>query len=137
MVQALMVKVRHEDQIGLRIRVVLGDGLVLGPGRADLLQGIDETGSIAAAGRRMGMSYKRAWQLAEALNIAFAGPLITANKGGAAGGGATLTPLGHAVLGAYRDLLTQAMINGSQALGVLADAVRLPPSGPNADQTVQ
>ncbi len=131
-----MVKVRHETQIGLRIRVVLGDGLVIGPGRADLLQGIDETGSIAAAGRRMGMSYKRAWQLAEALNTAFAEPLITANKGGAAGGGASLTPLGHAVLRAYRDLLAQAMINGSQALAVLARAMPNPASGPDAPEQV-
>ena len=131
MVQYAMAKLRHEDQIGLRIRVVLGDGLVIGPGRADLLQFIQETGSIAAAGRRMGMSYKRAWQLAEALNDSFASPLIAANKGGAAGGGATLTPLGISVLQAYRDLHAQALTNGAASLALLSAAMtKISPGDP-------
>ncbi|HQT89161.1 MAG TPA: LysR family transcriptional regulator [Acidiphilium sp.] len=131
-----MAKVRHEDQIGLRIRVVLGDGLVIGPGRADLLHFIQETGSIAAAGRRMGMSYKRAWQLAEALNEAFSGPLIAANKGGAAGGGATLTALGIAVLRAYRDLQAQALASGAASLALLSAAMtRITPGDP-ADESI-
>jgi molybdate transport system regulatory protein len=107
---------------GLRIRVVQGDDLLLGPGRADLLAFIRETGSIAAAGRRMGMSYKRAWQLAESLNTTFREPLILAAKGGAAGGGAQLTPLGVRVLEAYRALEANARAHNADALAVLADA---------------
>ncbi|HET9147344.1 MAG TPA: ModE family transcriptional regulator [Acetobacteraceae bacterium] len=99
-----MVRVRHADRPGLRIRVVLADRLVLGPGRADLLAGIAETGSIAASGRRLAMSYKRAWQLVEDMNSGFASPLVEAAKGGAHGGGARLTELGEAVLAAYRSL---------------------------------
>ncbi|MCU4159763.1 LysR family transcriptional regulator [Acidiphilium sp. AL] len=118
-----MVKVRHPETAGLRIRVVLGDGLIIGPGRADLLEGIRETGSIAAAGRRMGMSYKRAWQLAEALNATFRGPVILAVKGGVAGGGAQLTPLGDAVLDAYRNLQTASAEAGAGALAALTGAV--------------
>ena len=60
----------------LRLRVLLAPGLWLGPGKADLLEGIAETGSISAAGRQMGMSYKRAWGLVEGLNSMFAEPLV-------------------------------------------------------------
>jgi molybdate transport system regulatory protein len=85
-----------------RLRVVLSPGVFLGPGKADLLQGIAETGSISAAGRRMGMSYKRAWQLVETLNGYFRAPLVTAASGGRTGGGASLTALGEQVLARYR-----------------------------------
>ncbi len=85
-----------------RLRVVLAPDVFLGPGKADLLEGIAETGSIAAAGRRLGMSYKRAWMLVETLNGYFAKPLVTAATGGKAGGGAQLTPLGQDVLIRYR-----------------------------------
>ena len=71
----------------LRLRVYLDERRWLGPGKADLLALIDETGSISAAGRRMKMSYKRAWTLAEALNAMFPEPLIESARGGAQGGG--------------------------------------------------
>jgi len=93
---------RGDDRAGARLRVVLARDVALGPGKADLLQGIAETGSISAAGRRMGMSYKRAWQLVDTLNGYFTGPVVQAGAGGAAGGGASLTPLGQKVLDRYR-----------------------------------
>lgn len=86
----------------LRLRVYLDDRRWLGPGKADLLALIEETGSISAAGRRMKMSYKRAWTLAEALNAMFDAPLIESARGGVQGGGAALTPLGHEVLARFR-----------------------------------
>ncbi len=95
-------KVRHPDRPGIRLRVVLGGDIAVGPGKADLLQAIAETGAIAAAGRRLGMSYKRAWLLVETMNGCFREPLVAAAKGGAGGGGATLTSLGEQVLAAYR-----------------------------------
>lgn len=85
-----------------RLRVVLGPGVFLGPGKGELLEGIAATGSISAAGRAMGMSYKRAWMLVETLNGYFRAPLVTAATGGKAGGGAQLTPLGRQVLAHYR-----------------------------------
>lgn len=97
-----MVKVRHPDRPGAHLRIVLEGRPILGPGRADLLQGVAETGSIAAAGRRMRMSYARAWNLAEELNTLFHTPLIEAAKGGTGGGGARLTGLGEQMLAAYR-----------------------------------
>lgn len=84
------------------LRITLKPNVRLGPGKADLLQGILETGSIAAAGRRMGMSYKRAWYLINTLNGYFCEPVVVASKGGRAGGGARLTETGHAVLTRFR-----------------------------------
>ncbi|MCD9008227.1 LysR family transcriptional regulator [Luteimonas sp. XNQY3] len=90
---------RDPDEFQLRIR--LGD-VMLGPGKADLLQGIRETGSISAAGRRMSMSYRRAWQLIEQLNLHFDAPVVATLTGGRGGGGAELTALGKDVLSTYR-----------------------------------
>jgi molybdate transport system regulatory protein len=89
----------------LRLRLLFGDRLVFGPGKAELLAGIAETGSIAAAGRAMGMSYKRAWGLVEEMNAAFRAPLVTSARGGAGGGGAAVTATGMAVLSAYRSMV--------------------------------
>ncbi|MCU0805323.1 MAG: LysR family transcriptional regulator [Burkholderiales bacterium] len=88
--------------LGVRLRVVLERGIAIGPGKADLLEAIAATGSIAAAARGMGMSYKRAWLLVETMNALFRAPLVDCAKGGRAGGGATLTALGDDVLAAYR-----------------------------------
>ena len=87
-----------------RLRILLGREIALGPGKADLLEGIRETGSIAAAGRRMGMSYKRAWLLVETMHECFAKPLVETAKGGKSGGGARLTPFGEDVLARYRHM---------------------------------
>src|SRR5690606_39419927 len=66
----------------------LVDGEVyLGPGRADLLEAIAARGSISAAGKSMGMSYKRAWDLVQALNTGFGAPLVETERGGAGQGG--------------------------------------------------
>jgi len=97
---------------GARLRIVVEPDIAIGPGKADILEGIRETGSIAAAGRRMGMSYKRAWLLVETMNRCFKRPLVEASKGGRAGGGARLTELGHEVLARYRrmEMLTAQVI---------------------------
>ena len=92
----------------LRFRIVLKPDFALGPGKIDLLAGVAETGSISAAGRRMGMSYKKAWRLIDAMNHAFRQPLVAAVKGGRAGGGARLTPTGRAVLDRYRTMEDRA-----------------------------
>jgi molybdate transport system regulatory protein len=85
-----------------RLRIVLGPDIAIGPGKADLLEYIRETGSIAAAGRRMSMSYKRAWLLVETMNRCFNSPLVETSRGGQARGGATLTAHGEKVLAGYR-----------------------------------
>lgn len=88
--------------IDLDLRVHLGDQIAIGPGKAQLLDAIRRTGSISAAAREMGMSYKHAWLLVDSMNGCFRDALVEAVKGGRAGGGATLTALGHEVLECYR-----------------------------------
>jgi molybdate transport system regulatory protein len=93
---------------GLRIRLVFDDGSMLGPGKADLLDAIRETGSISAAGRHMCMSYKRAWMLVETMNATFREPLVQSSRGGSAHGGAELTDAGTRVLTLYRGMVAKA-----------------------------
>jgi molybdate transport system regulatory protein len=85
-----------------RIRVLFGDNARLGPGKIDLLEAIGRTGSISAAGRELGMSYRRAWLLVDAVNGMFRTPVVTAAAGGAHGGGAQLTDFGRDLVAAYR-----------------------------------
>ena len=86
----------------LRVSIVFESGARIGPGKAKLLESIRDTGSISAAARDMGMSYKRAWLLLDSINQAFTEPVVTAAPGGAGGGGATLTPFGADVLARYQ-----------------------------------
>lgn len=86
------------------LRVTLSETAYVGPGRADLLELIDKTGSISAAGKAMGMSYKRAWGLVQALNEGFGQALVESSRGGASQGGAHLTEAGHFVLDRYRSM---------------------------------
>jgi len=103
----------------VRLRLVLGPDIAFGPGKADLLDGIRETGSIAAAGRRMGMSYKRAWMLIETLNRNFAAPLVETSKGGSGRGGAVLTPAGEAALALYRRMEARVVADGAAEIAEL------------------
>lgn len=105
------------------LRIGFSDDFYMGPGRADLLEGIAETGSIAAAGKRMGMSYKRAWSLVQALNEGFGAPLVETTRGGAAQGGATLTADGAFVLARYRAM--QESVRKAIAADVVAITRRL------------
>lgn len=87
-----------------RVRLQLGDEVALGPGKAELLMLIEETGSISAAARRMGMSYRRAWLLVETMNRCFASPLVETAQGGKGGGGAGVSELGRRVLVLYHQM---------------------------------
>lgn len=92
-----------------RIRVTLDDGtIVLGPGKANLLDAIAETGSIRAAAEALGMSYMRAWSLVKTMNAAFRSPLVEKVRGGAEQGGARLTERGARVLALYRRMEAKA-----------------------------
>ncbi|MFN3319232.1 MAG: winged helix-turn-helix domain-containing protein [Allorhizobium sp.] len=86
----------------LSLRIDLANGARLGPGKAQLLALIEEHGSIRAAGAAMGMSYRRAWLLADEINRMFREPSIFTRHGGKSGGGAGLTPFGETLLGACR-----------------------------------
>lgn len=94
------------------------------PGKADLLEGIAAEGSISAAGRRMGMSYKRAWSLVEEMNAGFAAPLVESARGGPRGGGAHLTHAGEEVLAAYRGLEARLARDGAAEIGAIGRHIR-------------
>lgn len=91
---------RHAAALSVRLR--FGADARIGPGKIALLEAIARTGSIAAAGREMGMSYRRAWLLIDSLNRMFDEPVVHASSGGAHGGGAGLSALGGELVAAYR-----------------------------------
>ena len=90
--------------IKIKLQILCGEAIAMGPGKADLLDAIAAEGSISGAGRRMGMSYRRAWQLVDLMNRCWATPLVETSPGSARGGGARLTEQGAAVLTEYRAL---------------------------------
>lgn len=91
-----------------RLRILLGHAIALGPGKADLLEHIQQTGSISAAARIMGMSYRRAWLLVDTMNHCFRSPLVEKLKGGKGGGGAQVTDFGREVMRRYRKMEEEA-----------------------------
>ena len=107
------------DSKTLRVRVMQGDTIAFGPGKADLLQAIVQTGSISGAAREMQMSYRRAWLLVEEMNRCFASPLVATATGGARGGGAVVTELGQEVLARYRRMQKKAAASIAADLGHL------------------
>ncbi len=93
---------------GLLLRVLSSKNPAMGPGKARLIALIAESGSISAAARKMGMSYRRAWQLVEALNKSFNEPVVLTAVGGRRGGGAVVTDFGKRLVGAYHDMEAKA-----------------------------
>jgi molybdate transport system regulatory protein len=89
---------------GLTLRVLGKSAAAMGPGKAELIERIGRAGSISAAAREMGMSYRRAWQLVESLNSAFRGRVVTTATGGTRGGGARVTPFGKRLVTRFRTM---------------------------------
>jgi molybdate transport system regulatory protein len=108
------------------LRLGFADEQALGPGKIALLEFVHETGSISAAGRAMGMSYRRAWMLIDELNRMFREPLVEARPGGANGGGATLTDAGSDVVRRYRAIESNVATNSSANIAALEKMVRAP-----------
>jgi len=90
--------------VRFRLRITRGDDIAVGPGKIDLLEAIASTGSITAAAKNQGMSYRRAWLLVDTMNRCFASAVVTAEAGGVRGGGTALTPLGAEVVRRYRNI---------------------------------
>ena len=97
-----------QDLREIKLRVYAGEVIAMGPGKADLLDAIAGTGSISGAGRALGMSYRRCWELVSIMNAQFLEPLVLSAKGGSNGGGAELSPLGNDVLKRYRAMQRRA-----------------------------
>ncbi len=92
----------------IKIQIPYGKSVAFGPGKADLLDAIGRYGSISAAAKSMGMSYKRAWELVSVMNSSFKQPVVITLVGGSHGGGATLTEFGLQVLAMYREIVAKS-----------------------------
>lgn len=110
--------------IAVRLFLKLDSDTRIGHGKVALLEAIEETGSISGAGRALGMTYRRAWELVDHLNKAFGRPLVTGQTGGAGGGGARLTELGREVVVRYRAILEATEAVAAPHVAVLEDLMK-------------
>jgi molybdate transport system regulatory protein len=92
-----------------RLRVRHGDEIALGPGKADLLDAIEKTGTLGGAAQLLGMSYMRAWKLVQTMNACFREPLVETSRGGNLRGSAALTATGRAVRDLYRRMEAESL----------------------------
>jgi len=99
--EATMVRL---GPLKLKVQFLCGDEGAMGPGKADLLEAIDREGSISAAGRALGMSYRRCWLLVDEMNRCWRERLVETLAGGGTERGARLSPFGRDVLDGYRAL---------------------------------
>lgn len=104
-----------QPNVKITLRLYCGEEIAMGPGKADLLETIRTCGSISAASRVLGMSYRRAWLLVDTMNRCWKEPLVTTTPGSAAGAGARLTEYGTNILSHYRAL--QAGLEGCAECG--------------------
>ncbi|OYW46231.1 MAG: ModE family transcriptional regulator [Novosphingobium sp. 12-63-9] len=122
----------------IKVQLLCGGEVAMGPGKADLLDAIAEHGSISAAARAMGMSYRRAWQLVDMMNRCWAEPIIETSPGSARGKGAQLTGFGADVLGRYRALLAKLECAGGDGdAAALSTMLRCEPLHSQADRTAE
>jgi len=105
----LMARKSRIKVVRPRFRIFYHGEIALGPGKADLLQAIDRTGSINAAASRLGMSYMRAWNLVKTMNACFKRPLVSTVRGGSGKGGAKLTATGLRILQLYDRLEARSL----------------------------
>ena len=121
-------KTCHAQPYLIRPRIYLGPDLIVGPGKIELLQAVRDTGSISAAARHMGMSYKRAWYLLDTLNKGSHQPVLEAAPGGRGGGGAHLTPLGEQLITYYTVIAAACAAAAEPDLAALFALTQLPPA---------
>ncbi|WP_394790331.1 winged helix-turn-helix domain-containing protein [Rhodoferax sp.] len=108
-----------ESKAQFRLRIYRDDNIAIGPGKVALLEAIALTGSISAAAREMGMSYRRAWLLVDEMNRALMSPAVSTATGGAQGGGTALTPLGEQLVQHYRAVESTARLAAADSLAAL------------------
>jgi molybdate transport system regulatory protein len=108
----------------LSIRINLASGDRIGPGKIALLEAINSTGSISAAARSIGMSYRRAWLLVDEINQTLREPAVKAETGGARGGGAVVTPAGKMMVDLYRAIEIQARTAAGDEFRAMGKLIR-------------
>lgn len=113
---------------GLTLRVLAANFPAMGPGKAALIAHIDAIGSISGAAREMGMSYRRAWQLVEAINLSFKEPVVVTATGGKRGGGASVTEFGRGLVAQYHAMENKASAAIAGDLAQFAQQLRGKPA---------
>ncbi|CAN5329200.1 LysR family transcriptional regulator [soil metagenome] len=108
-----------QSKVQFRLRIYRDDSIAIGPGKVSLLEAIAETGSISAAARSLGMSYRRAWVLVDEMNRALASPAVTAAAGGSHGGGSVLSEVGQALVTHYRAIENTARLASAADVAAL------------------
>jgi molybdate transport system regulatory protein len=111
-------------QVNFRMRIRRGDTVALGPGKVTLLEAVREHGSISAAARHLGMSYRRAWLLIDELNRSLRSPATHSEQGGASGGGCTLTPVGESIVALYREIEDEAQRHCAKQIAALTEMMQ-------------
>ncbi len=111
---------------GLTLRILGSGNPAMGPGKAELIARIDTTGSISAAAREMDMSYRRAWQLVEAINASFSDPVVVTAIGGKRGGGASVTDYGRALVAQFHAMEDKASAAIADDLAQITGQLRKP-----------
>lgn len=113
-----------QRSIKLRMRVMLGDSIAIGPGKIALLEALEEAGSINAAAKRLDMSYRRAWLLIDELNACLRQPAVVSATGGRHGGGSELTDVGKELVRLYRAIEQDALTSCRHDIGALLGMLR-------------
>jgi molybdate transport system regulatory protein len=115
---------KPHTEVRFRMRIRNGDAVALGPGKVELLEAVREYGSISAAARSLGMSYRRAWLLIDELNRSLKAPATHSEQGGQSGGGCTLTPVGERIIYLYRDVEVVAQRSCAKQIAELTKLLR-------------
>ncbi|MFM0734679.1 LysR family transcriptional regulator [Paraburkholderia sediminicola] len=115
---------KPRPEVRFRLRIRSGDAVALGPGKVELLEAVREYGSISAAARSLGMSYRRAWLLIDELNRSLKAPATHSEQGGQSGGGCTLTAVGENIIRLYRDVEVEAQRSCAKQLAELTRMIR-------------
>jgi molybdate transport system regulatory protein len=104
------LRAKMKSKVQFRLRVYRDDTIAIGPGKIAVLEAVAETGSISAAARLLGMSYRRAWMLVDEMNKALTSPAVNTAAGGSRGGGTALTPVGEEIVKHYRAIENAAKL---------------------------
>jgi molybdate transport system regulatory protein len=115
---------RFRPDVRFRLRITHGDAIAVGPGKIELLEAIDGAGSLTAAARELGMSYRRAWLLVDTMNKCFREPVVHTEAGGIHGGSTKLTDIGREVVDRYRHADAAAQAAGKRDIDALVEMLR-------------
>lgn len=108
-----------KPKVQFRLRIYRDESIAIGPGKIALLEAVAQTGSISAAARGIGMSYRRAWLLIDETNQALSSPAVGTATGGTKGGGATLTPIGEELVKRYRAMESTALTAAAKDIAAM------------------